>query len=711
MHIIFEESGQFVAGRVLKETDAAWQLELPTGKRIKLKKNKGLMQLSQDNAQDILVGAVEEAAGVDLDLVWEFAPEGEEFGFVQVATDYFGDAATIAQQLSTLIAVHRAPHYFRRAGQGKYKKASKEVLEQALAAIEKKAALEAQMAEWVTQLQAGDCPDAIQEQLYTLLFKPNKNSIEYKAMAEAARAMQLSPLALLQHAGALGDDAKAAYDFHWQRFLFTHFPKGLERDNSVPDIAALMADLPEAVDANGVRLEAFSIDDASTTEIDDALSVQGIGSGTVTVGVHIAAPALYIQPEDALDALARERFSTVYMPGSKITMLPHAVVEAFTLLEGDLRPVVSLYLRFAENTYELLGHETRLEKAYIASNLRLETMQILVEQSLQSDAELVDYPFKTEIEWLHGLAQVRKMLREEVRGKPETFSRPDYQFKVDKVGATVLGDEHIEIAVRERGHTLDTVVSECMILANSTWGGWLAGYGVPAIYRNQAALAPGVKVRMSTKALKHAGIGVDYYAWSTSPLRRYVDLVNQWQIIAAAQHGATAALQAPFKPKDSGLFGIVSAFEAAYSAYADFQRQMERFWTLRYIEQEGIDALDGVVIKEGVVRASELPLVVEVTSPHAQQRGTPVHFGLNGVDLLTLQVHVQQLEPQEGAIRTGKGGLEVEEEFFRVEESVLQELAEGEPRADTDADDSNATQEDVSFAEAMSDVQPVHRSS
>ena len=106
---------------------------------------------------------------------------------------------------------------------------------------------------------------------------------------------------------------------------------------------------------------------------------------------------------------------------------------------------------------------------------------------------------------------------------------------------------------------------------------------MPAIYRSQASLAPGVKVRMGTKAAPHAGMGVSAVRLGTSPLRRYVDLVNQWQIIACARHGRTAALAAPFKPKDAALFSIISAFDAAYAAYNDFQQAIERYWTLRWL--------------------------------------------------------------------------------------------------------------------------------
>jgi exoribonuclease-2 len=192
-------------------------------------------------------------------------------------------------------------------------------------------------------------------------------------------------------------------------------------------------------------------------------------------------------------------------------------------------------------------------------------------------------------------------------------------------------------------------VAEAMILANSTWGQWLASLGVPAIYRSQASLAPGIKVRMGTKALPHAGIGVPSYAWSTSPLRRYTDLVNQWQLIASVRHGATAALAAPFKPKDAELFGIITAFESAYSAYNTHQASMERFWTLQYLRQNSLAELDATVIKSfpgepALARADHLPLVFAVMGSPALERGSRVRVRLGDMDLIALDIHAQFIE-------------------------------------------------------------------
>jgi exoribonuclease-2 len=143
---------------------------------------------------------------------------------------------------------------------------------------------------------------------------------------------------------------------------------------------------------------------------------------------------------------------------------------------------------------------------------------------------------------------------------------------------------------------------------------------------------------MGTRALPHAGIGVKSYAWSSSPLRRYVDLVNQWQIIACVKHGKTAALAAPFKPKDASLFSIISSFDEAYSAYNGYQGAMERFWTLRYLQQNGITELEASIFKDNMVRADTLPLVLPVMGAQNLPRGARVRVKLGEMDLITLDI-------------------------------------------------------------------------
>lgn len=632
MHILFDEAGKLLTGRLLSEAESSLQVELDSGKRVKVKAANALLRFEKPAPAQLMAAAGTLAESMELELAYEFAPE-DEFGFADLAREYFSASAGTSEQVAALLCLQAAPHYFRRAGKGRYKKAAPEIVAQALAAIEKKKQVQAQVEAWAAELAAGTCPAPVRQQLYKILFKPDKNAPEYRAVVEAARSTHTAPLALLHNAGAI----ESAYQFHWQRFLFDQFPRG----TGFPSLQApaIAEELPLAA------VQAFSIDDSHTTEIDDALSLQGLGSGSVTLGIHIAAPGLAVLPESPIDQVARSRLSTVYMPGHKITMLPDDVVQAYTLMAGRDCPAVSLYVTLDEATLEVRESRTALERVPIALNLRHDQLDDMITEAwLAGEASTHAPPaeiaaLQPTLAFLFGLARHLKAQREVVRGKPENFNRPDYTFRLEGVsGDEPRGDEHVQIGTRKRGAPLDLMVAEAMILANSTWGNWLAECGVPGIYRSQASLMPGVKVRMGTKAQPHAGIGVKSYAWSTSPLRRYVDLVNQWQIIACARHGRTAALAAPFKPKDANLFSIISGFDAAYSAYNGFQNGMERYWTLKYLQQNEQSELTATLFRDNLVRADTLPLVLPVMGTENLPRGAHVRVRLGAIDEISLEV-------------------------------------------------------------------------
>jgi exoribonuclease-2 len=672
MYALFEDAGKFHAGRVMSETESSLQIELASGKRVKVKAANALLRFAGPEPEALLASAGTLAAGLDLDLAWEFAPEGE-FGFAELARDYFGAATGTVQQAAALLGLYGAPHYFRRLGKGRFKKAPEETVRAALLGIERKKQVAAQVDAWAVELAAGTCPTSIREQIYRILFKPDKNTPEYKAVVEATRRTGRAPLELLKSAGAID----SPYQFHWRRFLFEHFPRGTAF--APVEVPSTREDLPLA------PTHAFSIDDSATTEIDDALSVQGLGTGQVIVGVHIAAPALAIAPGNGVDRIARDRLSTVYIPGHKLTMLPNAAVQAFTLKEGREAPVVSLYVTVDEATLAPLASQTRIERLFVAANLRHDLLEAEVNERTLAEGLPASLPFARELTFLHGLARRLKAGREAVRGKPELFNRPDYAFRIaGEGGAEIAGDEAVEIVPRLRGSPLDLIVAETMILANSTWGGWLAECGVPAIYRSQASLAPGVKVRMSTRPGPHAGMGVAQYAWATSPLRRYVDLLNQWQLIACVRHGRTAALAAPFRAGDVQLLAIVADFDAAYAEYNAFQSAIERYWSLQFLQQRKIVALDATAMKEGLVRADTLPLVFRAVGAETLPRGARVRVRVGAIDLLTLDLAATVLARlDEGAVAPAPASDAGEEdEVASGPLAIAVDIAEGDGGAD-----------------------------
>ena len=635
MNLFFEESGDFKAGTVLSQQGEAYQVELPSGKRSKVKAKDVLLQFTSPAPAELLSAAHALADAMEADFLWEVAGQ-DEFAYADLGIEYFGHVPEGIEAAALLFKLHTTPIYFYKKGKGRYKAAPEASLKAAQAGIEKKRLQALVQAQYVEELKAHRLPDAMKPMALQLLFKPDKNTIEYKALEAACAALQIAPQRLMLVAGGIASPK----DLHFSKFLFEFFPKGL----NFPAIAipALPAHLPLA------DVQAFSIDDVTTTEIDDAFSVVTLADGMVRVGIHIAAPALGIRPGDAIDALARQRMSTVYMPGDKITMLPDALVEAFTLAEGKTCPAVSLYATLNPEDWSVIALESRAEAVPIAANLRHNDLDALVtEENLAAGAG--EYRHKQEIaliwQWAQVLEQGRMAKRESFGLKPEQNNRVDFNFYVD--------DDVVSIVRRKRGAPLDKIVAELMIFANSSWGKLMHEHGVPGIYRSQGGGSGGwaakMQVRMVTHAAPHQGLGVDQYAWSTSPLRRYTDLVNQWQILACIEHGVAAPLVAHFKPRDADLFAIVSSFDAAYSGYNDFQTTMERYWCLRWLTQQQARQVDAVVLKEEVLRLTELPLVLRLPGMQSVARGTHVKLDLLRWDEVDLTVEARLLEIDAGA--------------------------------------------------------------
>lgn len=633
MNLFFEESGDFKAGVALSQQGEAYQVEMQSGKRTKVKAKDVLLQFAAPDPVQMLADAHAVAADIDLDFVWEVAGQ-EEFGFAELGAEYFGHAPHPHEAAGLLLRLHNAPIYFYKKGKGRYKAAPEASLKAALAGLEKKKQQAVIQAQYVEELKAQRLPDAMRPLVLQLLFKPDKNSIEYKALDAACSEMQIAPQRLMLAAGGI-ESPKA---LHFAKFLFDSFPKGI----GFPPVA-----IPSVPALPVAEVQAFSIDDVTTTEIDDAFSVVTLADGKVRIGIHIAAPGLGIKRDDAIDHIARARMSTVYMPGDKITMLPDELVAAFTLAEGKNCPALSLYATLDPQDWSVTASETRAELVPIARNLRHNDLDALVTEeflALGPDGETPDYPHKHEIallwQWAQVLERARMVKREGFGLRPEQTNRVDFNFYVE--------DDIVRIDRRKRGAPLDKIVAELMIFANSTWGKLMHEHGVPGIYRAQGGGSGGwaakMQVRMVTHAAPHQGLGVDQYAWSSSPLRRYTDLVNQWQILACVEHGVTAPLVAPFKPRDADLFAIVSAFDAAYSAYGDFQSNMERYWCLRWLAQENARHVDAVVLKDEVLRLADLPLIIRLPGMPQVARGTQVKLDLIRWDEVDLSIEARLLE-------------------------------------------------------------------
>jgi len=141
---------------------------------------------------------------------------------------------------------------------------------------------------------------------------------------------------------------------------------------------------------------------------------------------------------------------------------------------------------------------------------------------------------------------------------------------------------------------------------------------------------------MSTKPDAHQGLGVAQYLWASSPLRRYSDLVNQRQLIALATGD-----KPPYLEGDAELFAAMADFEATYTQYAEFQSQMERYWCLRWLEQEKVTETTATVIRENLVRFDALPIVMRVADLPTLSSEASVRLAIGHIDLLTTTLEVR----------------------------------------------------------------------
>lgn len=599
MNLLYEEEGELKVGAVLAQSPASYQVESPHGRRSKVKAANVVLSFERPSGAELLAQARSFAEGLDAEFLWQCSG-GAEFGFEDLAREYVGRAPSAVEAAGVLIRLQSAPIYFYRRGRGRFQAAPEATLRLALAGVEKKKRIEAQIDEWAASLARFECPPQIAALKDELLYAPERAKPEAKAFERACKQSGLTAARLMQRCGQLAD----SHAYHLNRFQHEFFARGTGfAPHPLPEVPP---DLPLA------EVEAFSLDDLGTTEIDDAFSVVRTGPDELRIGIHIAAPALAFAPGSPLDAIARERLSTAYMPGCKFTMLPEDTIERLSLDHGNQQPVVSLYLNVGASDLAVRGRHSRLERVRIAANLRHARYDAL--NDLFEQGGTAGLAYEEELRTLWKLAAAL----ERARGRPSVGAGiVDYTFRVE--------EGRVAIEPRRRGAPLDKLVSELMILANASWGELLAERDIAAIYRVQST----GKVRLSVHPEPHEGLGVSCYAWMTSPLRRYVDLVNQWQLAAAL-----GARRAPFTRSSEALLAAMRAFEVTYARYDEHQRAMETYWCLRWLEQEGIAESDATVLRENLVRFAGLPLATRVPSLPELEPGTRVRLAVQEIDLL-----------------------------------------------------------------------------
>lgn len=342
-------------------------------------------------------------------------------------------------------------------------------------------------------------------------------------------------------------------------------------------LASLPAATAERVDRRDVPCVA--IDDRWTTEVDDALGIVESDDGTRTVFVFITDVAARVDLGSAVDAEARRRGSTLYLPEGKVPMMPESLCDgASSLQPGVDRPALGLVIKLDS---EGAVAEFDVEEALVRVEARV-TYE-------EADAILAGAPSPV-ARALHGLAEAAESLRtERLRVSSLTLDRREVAIHVE--------DGDVQIVTYRTDDLARRTVAEWMIQACSGCAAWCRERSIPTLYRRQdapagdrpptdrrlrpfelsAILRTVRRAEMTTHPDPHAGLGVECYTQVTSPLRRYADL-SQHRQIKAWLHDEPP----PFRTPD--LHALFEELGELQLAHGRVERESRRFWLLRALE-------------------------------------------------------------------------------------------------------------------------------
>ncbi len=374
---------------------------------------------------------------------------------------------------------------------------------------------------------------------------------------------------------------------------------------------------------------AITIDDEDTVEVDDALSVEALSDGALRVRIHIALVADFVRMGGAMDQEAAARASTVYLPETTIRMLPDAIsCRAASLLAGEERPVLTTEVTLAPSG-ELNDARIYPARVRIAQRLGYDEATCMIgDPKTSGDAARA-------VKTLHGAAM---LLRQRRRIAGATL----LQRREAKIS---VHDDEIEIHVLDATSPARTLVAEFMVLSNFVAARYATDHRIPIIYRVQPQTGADLALqrpRLSLYPEFHAGIGLDYYAQLSSPIRRYADLVLQRQLVAALERPGAQSYGV------DELLKVLANAESAEASGRELERRAKRYWTLRYLERKAL----GVPLRAFAVREGASAELIDYAV-----RGT-----LHGAPLLPndapIMVRVSRVDPLRGWLAFDFVGLE-----------------------------------------------------
>ncbi len=521
---------------------------------------------------------------------------------------------------AVVLAIFRDPSRFK-VKRGQVQVASPEAVEAAERAAREEAEREQRLA-WATaalrnRLGEGEAPDGPAEAVEAAARDGIEALIDLATFgAEGARSPQaLALLEQLERRPAKADPGPVAFDLLVTLGELSRDDNLFVRRAGVPMAfpAEVLAEAEELArraqsrregvglpsqraPADMTGLLTIAVDDAATTEVDDAFAVEGN-----LLHVFVADVAAIVPRGSQVDAEAQRRASTLYLPEGKVPMMPAVLAEgACSLQEGEVRPALCF-------TAEVLS-DGRLGFLEIREALCRVDRRVTYDQAdavLAGPAGASGLPDEVASLVRRGAAMMDLHRQHRTRNGSLSFQRSEIVFEIAPDGT-------VDIVRGDPNGPGRRLVSEMMVAVCAATGGYCRERGLPCVYRVQpapdvplpkvdaASLGPAEQVSLlrtlkpsglTTRPAGHYSLGVDAYTQVTSPIRRYQDLLMHYQLKAVVRTGRPAM-------SDGQLLTLFSDVDKQAGVLRRVEQDSRRYWALRWLEQNPEAVLDGVVLRE-----------------------------------------------------------------------------------------------------------------
>jgi exoribonuclease-2 len=580
------DRGRFEAGFVVREQERHIAIIDGAGQERLISRDLVMLQHPQLRpARDAVPAAIaalqSERAGLagelDLNLLWEVAQEQRRsFSAAELAELFFGKRSVVGASVMLEALINDRLFFIRRHMEFVPRPADQvERLRIQQERIRSRSDEARRAQAMIREILSGATPppsaetSALAEELARYLRNPFTRSRELTQILIAA-APDVDPaeasFEVLERLGAKPDAP---------RFAFIAGLRSQFDEAAMHEAAATVTVVRPLVDT----VVALTIDDEDTVEIDDALSCHPLADGGLRVWVHIALVADFVAKGSALDEEAAARATTVYLPETTIPMLP-AIISAdrASLVQGEDRPVLTTDLKLSASG-EVQSVSIYPGRLRVAKRLDYDQADRALD-AVKANSE--------EIDTLRLLEQMARRLRERRRMAGAMLVHR----REPKV---TVRDDDIQIRVLDTESRSRMLVAEFMVLSNFVAARYAAQNRIPIIYRVQPDMrGEAQRPRLSLYPEYHAGVGLDYYAQFSSPIRRYADLVLQRQLVASLSSPAAV----PYGVDE--LLTVLAGAENAEANGRDLERRAKRYWILRYLERRATDLpLTAIALREG----------------------------------------------------------------------------------------------------------------